>query len=285
MDQIFHATEAGETAQPIGWEPQVNLDPGLCDYLRGSVWLSYVLRHMDWDWKDLKSHFEKNRCRSGLVYRWRDGKVSPSHSSAAKLADVVPGSLELFRHPLWELLKNKRMSAKKVRKLVAEYGWKKSPFVAYEFPDVLSYGDPTRDIVPLHPEDSNALMRRGDIHAFALILALTREAEANRRNDDHMLYIADLYRTIPALGKLPHFQPYLGMLNDMIFTLQYHVWYTVFMVGVDWPLIIDQIESDEFDTRRRRIDRHQMTPENRIHCDPVIHGNILAAKSIPYVKC
>ncbi|MGB5664286.1 hypothetical protein [Eudoraea sp.] len=259
-------------------------DPGPWQRLRGDVWLSYVLTKTNWSWEELKRRVGKDRSRSYLVDQWRKGEVTPGPGSARKLEKEVPGSFELFSNPAWWLLRDYPVSAREVQKSIASYIPKNKgfDFYAYQFPELLSPTDKLQRKVPFHEDDSMMLYLRGDIHAFALILALVRKAEAERRDEMHMIHIADLYRSLPTLGRLPYIRPHFHLVRQMVDALRGRLLYTDLMVGVDWPLIAEQMVSDRFYHGYVRIPRDEMTPKNRIHCDPVTEGQIIPAERIPW---
>lgn len=255
-------------------------DQGAWRHLRGLIWLSYVVLRSQWTLDELKDALGEHRTRSNLVENWLNGSKSPYPVSARKLKREVPGSLELFNLPLWLLLRNSPRSIKYCQKAMSAYVRAPSEIAPYRFSGELSEIDNLHDLPPITREDSDALVRRGDIYALTAIVALTREMEASYRDYEHAYHIANLYRILSTIGKIDYIKPHVSLLCDAIEGIHHRVVSTALMIGVNKNIICEQIESRDYEPIRELRPRDPNTLRFVEYDDPVVYGDIQPAQSL-----
>jgi hypothetical protein len=238
--------------------------------LRGKAWLNYVMQSQSWGWPELNAAIDIHQSRSGLTRRWQNGDCCPSRLSVGKLQSSVPGSLELFDNPVWNLLRPRDISAKQACQAIEEYHSGLAEYSVYRFPIPHSASGMRSSIVPRHPHDSEALYRRADIHAFAIAIGLVRWAEAERIDEVHAYHLGNAYRMLPAVARAFYLKDCFAELSDALRALHARLDYSATRVSVDWPLLRRQFDSEHFDTTITRRGRTSLNDDYGIHSDPVI---------------
>lgn len=255
-------------------------DQGTWRQLRGLIWLSYVMLRSQWTLEELKDALDEHRTRSNLVENWLNGSRSPYPLSARKLKRKVPGSLELFSLPLWLLLRNSPRSVKYCQKAMSAHIRAPSGVAPYRFSGELSEIDDSHDLPPIIREDSDALVRRGDIYALTAIVALAREMEASYKDYEHAHHVANLYRILSTVGKIDYIKPHIALLCDAIERIHHRVLSTALLIGVNKNIICEQIESKDYEPIRELRPRDPNTLRFVEYDDPVVYGDIKPARSL-----
>lgn len=201
-----------------------------------------------WTWHEVKRVLAKHRTRSPLVDQWRQSKVAPSITSAERLADVVPGSRELFCLPLWPLLANKTRSEADINRI------RRSFQPDYALPDEAAledrrdeeyrYAFPVSDYGPL------GLVMSGTLRSLSELVLSLRTAEANSSHISHSETIASIYWTLPTIFGLEYVTKYSGDLLNAIRDLHARVEYSRIVVQPNLAAIDKSLERKAMLTNR-----------------------------------
>lgn len=214
--------------------------------LRGRLWFSYVLHSQEWDVNEFADQGIRNSLDyHRLVPKWESGKLVPDYTSAKELEADRPGTIWAFELPLFPLLANKELSVREIWRLMRPYMTGESlPY--WSFPN-----DKTRDHeITILKEDSQGLFQQGDIYGFMAILSLVRESETLRDTDMHLAHLANLFRAVPAIGKLPWIKPHVPLLRECLEIISSRRPSALVDIRVDWDVIQKQIEDPEFSPNR-----------------------------------
>lgn len=170
---------------------------GPVDILRTRVWLEALLRQPGVSRKDIGAALSSGE-PSGIVLRWLKGEYAAKPGSVSRLAKAFPGSDEIYRLPLFDLLQNRPLRLADLQRITSQYFVSAGPLRYWDFPcaeQVTDSGQRMRLLV-LEP-DSSSLFERGDINGFIGILYLLRKAEASGDAFAHFTYLCDAYRSLP----------------------------------------------------------------------------------------
>lgn len=220
------------------------------DLLRSLVTLRFALDKTGTDLKAFAKRYAKAAESEGpgLVYRWARGQTAMKLGSVRRIERLAPGARALFLHPVFELLRDGPISRRRVAQLLGRYA---HPQLGWWFGDEHLHGvvaGPLRS-------NSSALVQRGDLDGFGVILGLLREAEALDRLDDHIDHAANLYRAFPAVARIAWFQPFTRLLRFCVEAVHSRSFRSCAWWHVDWAVIDSQIRSAHHETIRHRCRR------------------------------
>lgn len=182
-----------------------------------------------------------------LAPKWASGELIPTGKSVRKLDKDYPDTAWVYQLPLFELLANRRLAIPEIGRLMQPYTEKHSlPY--WSFPN-----DETRDHeIAIFKEDSQGLFQQGDIYGFMAILSLVRESETLLDPDIHLAHLANLFRAVPAIGKLPWIKPHIPLLRECLETIRSRRPSALVDIRVDWDVIQKQIEDPKFSPNREK---------------------------------
>lgn len=143
-----------------------------------------------------------------LLSEWKRGKRSVSETWVNRVELAIPGTK--WVHSIGTLITPNRLSANAARGAVSQF------FVTlpnHERRWVMPFDGVS---TPTEWEDSAALAQRGDFAGFIAILALAREAFAERKFDRLCLHMTDLYTLLPSIARLEWVRPDVDLLLQCI---------------------------------------------------------------------
>src|ERR1700733_4367926 len=210
---------------------------------------------------------------SALVRKWASGVTAAGRRSIARLEPAVPGILALYSHPVFDLLRDRQLGRRRITGLLSRYQNPSGPFPPWWFGEEFARFFELPFIPIVLRNDTSALWQRGDLDGFTVILGLVREAEAIGDTDAHIHRVADLYRAIPAVARIPWFRPHLLLLRWCAERIHLRNLISHFWWRVNWSVIYSQIRTPMFETARFRWSRDAQTGEfiePRHPCSPAI---------------
>ena len=211
--------------------------------LRGLVVMAYALNRTQltpfaFSKKFIDGRFARS-AGSGLVYRWLRGERVPRRELVASISRDVPGLLELYEHPVFDLLADKPLKRARVERLLSKW---RNPhdFPHWRFADDAERYVAGRFVSVVVRSDSGSLVERGDLDGFAVILGLVRAAEAADSTQDHITHMRNLYRALPAVMRLPHFRPHQDLLRHCVECVHLRDDWSSCICRVRWSVIYAQ---------------------------------------------
>lgn len=236
--------------------------------LPGFLCFEFVRHKLGWRLTDFDREFRMRGSR--LARKWRDREHSPSKLWIDRFEKVVPGVKSVYELPLWRLLADKPIKADLVRKLMSPF-CREDAFLPYDFPDNADLSRKDRRPLPvLSRNDSHRLFERGDLFGFMPIAALVREAEALGDDEEHAFHIGNLYRSLPAIGRVPWIWRDFGQLCKAVQMLHRRVPFSVARVSVDWTIINGQRSDACFEPCREFRPIDPLTRRFQEIADPII---------------
>ncbi len=217
--------------------------------LRGILWFSHALHITGLTAHAFSNRYSRTRdSSSGLVYKWAKGSSVPTRHTVEKIEAQLPGSIDPFNLPLFELLEDKPLDLHVIKRLLKPYRAGNS----WGFPDDAERRKIGRYVYIADEKDSPALMSRGDIYGFTAIVGLLRMAEAERDLQDQLYFCGYMYRALPAVARLPWVYPHRERLFECVNAIFNRFLVCRACLGVDWDVINRQIEADVHETIREK---------------------------------
>jgi hypothetical protein len=178
--------------------------------------------------------------RSNLERKWLSGKSLPGKRKAKELEEVAPDISELRGHAVFTLMRDQPLSIKTIDKCLTRYV-PATRVVGYSwcFPDEKERLANKTLVATMLPGDSASLIHRRDLDGFTVILGLVRRAEALGHTDNHMQYMGDLYRSLPAVAEIPWFRKHRRLLATCIEKIHTRDWLSFVLLHARWDQIYD----------------------------------------------
>lgn len=244
----------------------------VADVLRGLVTLAFALHARSLPLSGLQRELSRVHPGSGidtkLVYRWARGRTALSAKSARLLDTVAPGASAVYDHPVFALLREDPPPLAKIEELLSRWRNPRGPLPYWWFDD-FPLRDPQRFVPTILRDDTQALFRRGDLDGFTVILGLVREAEIRENSHDHIRFMQDCYRALPAVLRLPWFRPHIEMIQFCLIRIHTHDWLSLCAFGVNQDVIKRQVEAEVHETIRERCPRNPRTGAFIVPEDPI----------------
>lgn len=275
---------------------KTNKDKTLLEFLRGRsprrtnprtlqhlAWFDHVHHLSGLSLNTLAAKCIDQFTRSGLVYKWKTGETLARLSSVKRLGKDFPESLETYGLPLYQLLENRRLGRVQIKNLMRIYQGIDGSMLSYAFPNDEELRAQGRFVPTMAREDSMSLLARGDIYGFTAIVALVREAEALGDVRMHWIHAANMYRALPAVGRLPWFRRNMPLLRECVEVIHCRGSapdeYLEFDVA--WDVIEKQIAAPTHETIRERRPRDPVTRRFVDLEDPIRYRGLHRPKTIP----
>ncbi|MHB1798471.1 MAG: hypothetical protein ACYCUI_09235 [Vulcanimicrobiaceae bacterium] len=246
---------------------------------RSKVWLDYAQHLSGLPWRDFTDRYiYRNRARSGLADKWRSEKCQPTLLSAQQLERHLPGTLPVFRSPLFTLLENRPFTAKELSQLFASYREPRDSLIVWRFPNDEELRARRHWVPTLHEKDTSSLVNRGDIWGFITSLWSTRMSEAEGEPDYHFLASMDVYRAIPAALKEPWLAPHADQLFSLLENVRSRVLSTYMLFDVDLDIIKRQAADPEHEPLREYLPRDPITHRFIDLEDPILPARLISGR-------
>lgn len=211
--------------------------------------------------------------RSGLIYRWLDGEVAARETSLRQIDKKLPPECritDLLDLPLFQLLDN-GLTLWRVRKLLKPYENAPDSFLRpWRFPNDDSLRAAVLFCTPTVRWDSDTLYQRGDVYAFTVIVGLVREAELKPDPERHLFHSKNMFRTLPAVARMPEFRPHYELLKRCVANVIPFGSVTRFIYDVDWRVIERQVNADHHETSPSRYRLDPKTFRPIVPEDPIV---------------
>jgi hypothetical protein len=215
--------------------------------------------------------------------KWTSGDSVLYRNSALRLEKSLPGTLETFDLPAFELLADRPLPESRVATLLESYrrrGEGAIQLLPWQFPDeALRMSDKTM-IPVMHEADTANLFRYGTIHSFSAILGIVRAAGARGESSTLLSATKDLYRALPVVLKLPWFAEHRDQLIEQIETIRARDFLTFLLFDVDWEVINRQIADTEFEPVRERRKWDRATARFAELEDPILEADIISGREV-----
>lgn len=182
----------------------------------------------------------ERRSRSLLVNKWIKGSSYPTLRSVERVDLALPGTREVFEHPLFSLLSQDTLSEREIRKVLRGHIQPEGSWFGWEFPNDELIRN-TRNWRPVGLVwDTNNLVERRDLWGFTAIVATVRLAEAQGKDLLHMQCCMDMYRALPAALMTPWLRSHIDLLVECLNHLRHQRVVSIIHFSVDWEAIRDQ---------------------------------------------
>ncbi len=204
---------------------------------RGLVTLEYALHTSGCRRTEFARRFVDGpgRSKSALLFKWLSGETVPSRQKILQVDRSIPGTLSLYEHPIFDLLANLPIPLGEIEDCLAPFAWD-APFdeKGWRFHTHYQTEKPAQVFVR---NDTAALRDSHDINGIAILLGLVREAEAVGRTINHMTYMAEVYRSLPALLSIPWFRPHRDLVCWCMQRVHARDPLSFHMLSVNWDSI------------------------------------------------
>ena len=240
--------------------------------LQGLVWLDHSLYLAELDLSNFAQKFlDHHTDRSGLIYKWANGKAAPNDETRRRIDKKLPGSCAVYDLPLFSLLDPRPLSKNQVSKLLAIYKAPDSDLFPWKFPNDDEMETQNRCARTMIRDDSTALLSRGDIYGFTVIIGLVREAEAKGDMNALLVHLTNAYRAFPAVARIPWYRNHANLLRKCVDTIRYRNYVVGMTFDVDWTVISKQINAAEHEMLRERCPRDPKTRRFILPEDPIVY--------------
>ena len=223
--------------------------------------------------------YEGKSC-SQLARKWANGSAFPTRRSIDRIELALPGTREVFDHPLFSLLAQDALSEREIRKLLRGSIQPEDSWFGWEFPND-EYIRRTRNWRPVGLVcDTNNLVERYDLWGFTAIVATVRLAEVQGKDMLHMACCMDMYRALPAALMTPWLRNSASHLVECMTSLRYRRVVSIIHFSIDWKEILSQTNHLLASTEEQRND-----PATYRHNRDVIYPAIVTPDpAIPDVR-
>ncbi len=227
-----------------------------------------------------KTYVARGRTRSNLGEKWRKGSAEPTRYSVAKIDERLPGTLAVFESPLWLLLENHPFSKFEINGVMCEYRPDEAsglPF-SWLFPGDEERWKQRRCAPTLSINDTDGLVRRGDIWGFVALLWTVRYAEADGDQLLHHMAAENMYRAMPMAIREPWLSGYVDELIDLTETIRARYLYSFYLFDVDFDVIKRQASDPTYEPVRELRRRDPVTGCFETVEDPVLRAHVIPGK-------
>jgi len=252
--------------------------------LRSRVTLSFAVMSSGLDERAFaREHVYRGRTDSRLFDKWRSDETALSRISAERLDRSLPGTAELFSLPLFELLSAAPLGVRRIRQLLHRYRAPptSSAFAPYWRLHRGSRSDRRNASVYVYlEEDTHSLFESNSLDAFIIILGVVRMSEVRGDELKHQLALQDLFRSLPAVLRLPWFRVHAEVLIELIEKIRGKVWNSVLMFDVDMEAIWHQTDDLEHQPRYELRPTDPQTGRVIELQDPILHAEVLLGSEV-----
>lgn len=283
LDEVFRSSENERMPRRTKWRQ-----------LRGLIWLEHAM----WSNGLTSEEFSKrciirNRSSSKLIRKWLESEAYPVRRSALEVEKVLPNTLWMFDHPVFELLAEVPPSPSRISAFIAPYrhienitfdfvtGSCDAKRYAWQFP-----GDSDDDVhwIYLNPNWIDDLLERGDWWAFFAILALTRKAEVKKQYLEQYSLCQKLFRILPSILKVPWVAPHKDLLVDCLHIVKSRMWPSKFFFEVDFDVINKYAADPAYEPKRELRARDPKTQRFVEYDDPILYARLISGQRIKELK-
>lgn len=252
--------------------------------LRGRVTLSYAVAKSGLDERTFaREYLYKGRTDSGLMEKWLSNEAALNRISAERLNKRLPGTIEIFHLPLFELLADKPMSAPRVRTLMEPYRATKAgsaPFIFRRFSNQAER-IAGRNYVPVLVErDTHTAYTDNELYSFVSILSVVRLADAVGDSELHCKASKYLFRALPSVLKLSFFREHVESLIQQLEVVRSRMQFSALMFDVDWDVIWRQIDEPDHQSNRLKRRRDPMSGKFVDIEDPIMEAQVMRGAEV-----
>ena len=228
------------------------------DKLQTRLWLESIFRDFKISRQALQEKLSGDEESSGIVLKWLKGLHIATPASVAKVERCLPDSSQLFKLPLFSLMRNKPVKKKQLLTLMAPY-ISDTSLPLWNLPCSQNGEDRFFAMPSILLKDSDSLFQRGDLYGFQCILFLMRMAEANNDQLMYLHFLKDAYKALPGLCRYRYFRNRWEEFLDAMIGLQSRMPLTNMLVMPNKNIIKEQIESKKHITFRAFRPRNPKT--------------------------
>lgn len=216
-------------AVDVGPQPDGHRQIGVSE-LRGRVWLSFLEHRTGLAGADFaKRYIYRGRSRSGLVAKWERGSVAPCLQTAKAIDAKIPGTLAVFCHPIFDLLRDTPTFDRRVwrtigvlpsvpRKDGKAKGLKLSEWKHLSEIQPETHRTANRPLST--PEwvrpDPWQLKCKPSLYSLTRMIGLLRVVEDPRYIDKHAIWAQEVFRLMPASLQESWLAPHLDAFIDHV---------------------------------------------------------------------
>lgn len=253
LDRQLHST----------WPPDSAKNNDLAYRLRTQAWLSDILLQSGLSVSGLVRKLSeiKGSKNYNLPKKWKKGINITKPTMEWVSNAIAPESKDIYNLPLYELLSNRKLSSRKIRRLIQPYEkhlFGSSKFPSWSFPNDKVLLRHRRLTLSFLRDDTESLFQRGDIYGFIAILAILREAEAKGDLWKFISALRDAYRCIPSLSYNHPWEDYTDIITQCVCQIHFRSIAATSIMGVDTEILKQQVES-EFEPKRELRKRDPRT--------------------------
>lgn len=213
----------------------------LAEWLRSAAWLDNALTASGATLPEFGSRYiYAGKSRSQLVNKWANGSTLPTRRSVEQVDVALPGTHEVFDHPLFSLLSDEVLPERAIRKILRGHIEPESSYHAWQFPndEMIRRTRNWRPVGLLW--DTNNLVERYDLWGFTAIVATVRIAEAQGKDPLHMECCMDMFRALPAAFMTPWLLKNSDLLVKCVDRLRNRRLFSMIHFSVNWAAIASQ---------------------------------------------
>lgn len=240
-------------------KPRTRSSRSIARKLQTRIWLECIFREHGLGKKDFEAMITKGEEPTKQVQKWLKGDNCVTKSKASQVDKKVPGSFEVFKLPLFDLLINSPIRKPELDRLVSDYINSSDELYFWRLPENYK-GESDGHLIPIIlPDNLDMLYQRGGVFSFIAILYLVRRAEAEGDAYLHLEAVKHAYKSFPSLAR---HQDFIGHWQDILKAFQLihlRVTTSALLVQPDIDIIKKQIESEHFITLRELRPRHPVT--------------------------
>lgn len=255
-------------------------EPTVVTGVRGRAWLAHALWLSGLPLKDFTHrHVYRGREVSSLVYKWSNGRATPSRQSVVAVEKSLPGSMWVFDLPIWRLLANRPIGARTVESIARQYCSRHELISMWWFPgDDQRLAD--RTYVSVLYSDTQRLVYRNDLWGFIGTLIRTRQTEAACDAEGHVLSSKDMIRSLPGALRLPWLRGLASELLTLVNSVRCRMQYSASLYDVDMEIVLRQADDPDYEPCRERRKRDPKTWCFIDVEDPVLPAIIIPGKLV-----
>jgi hypothetical protein len=213
----------------------------LSEWLRSAAWLDNALTTSGVTLPEFgRRYIYAGKSRSQLVNKWAIGSTLPTRKSVGQVDLALPGTLEVFDHPLFSLLSDEILPERAIRKILRGHIEPENSYHAWQFPndEMIRRTRNWRPVGLLW--DTSNLVERYDLWGFTAIVATVRIAEAQGKDPLHMECCMDMFRALPAALMTPWLLKNSDLLVKCVDRLRNRRLFSMIHFSVNWAAIASQ---------------------------------------------
>jgi hypothetical protein len=227
--------------------------------LQTKIWLECIFREHDLGPTELENIISKGVEPTRQVYKWLKGKNCITKSKAKQVDTKVPGSLEVFNLPLFDLLKNSTIRKAELDRILSDYIDSSDELLFWRLPERYKGRNDGTPIPIIHHENLDMLYQRGGVFSFIAILYIVRRSEAEGDTFMHLEAVKYAYKSFPSLARHPDFIHHWRDILKAFQLIHLRVTTSFLLVRPDIDIIKNQIEAERFITLREHRPSHPIT--------------------------